>query len=49
MASKIYEHQPLNVEIEAIAGHMVVTGEFQLPFEDREVLYLTGYSVLDSS
>lgn len=49
MALEIYEHLPLNIEIRAIAGHQVVTGEIRLPFKDREILYLTGYSVVDSS
>lgn len=49
MKTELYEHLPLNTEVKAIAGHQVVTGEFRLPFDGREVLYLVGYAVMDSS
>ncbi len=48
-AMEIYTHHALNEEITAISGHYVVNDEIRLPFRDREILYLTGYSVVDSS
>ncbi|MFH2131457.1 MAG: hypothetical protein ABIK68_13865 [bacterium] len=47
--SSIYTHYPLNEENNAISGHYVVTDEIRLPFQNREILYLTGYSVVDTS
>jgi hypothetical protein len=46
---KEYIHQPLEQEITAIGGHYTVTEELRLPFEGREILYLKGYALLDSS
>jgi len=47
--SQFYTHQPLGQEIEAIAGHYMITAEKRLPFEGREVLYGTGYMAVDRS
>ena len=44
-----YVHQPLNQEITAIGGHYIVREEVRFPFEGREVLYLKGYAVMDTS
>jgi hypothetical protein len=44
-----YIHQPLNQEITAISGHYILTEEVRLPFENREILYLKGYAVMDTS
>jgi hypothetical protein len=44
-----YSHEPLNQEITAIAGYYVYTKEGRLPFQDREVLYLVGYAVIETS
>ncbi len=49
MASEVYEHQPLNEDITAISGHYVITGETRLQYLEQEILYVTGYSVVDSS
>jgi len=49
MATEIYVHHPLLQEIRAIAGHQVITGEIRLPYRNLEILYLTGYSVVDTS
>jgi len=46
---EIYTHSALNEEQTAISGHYVVTSEVRLPFHGREILYLTGYSVVDTS
>jgi hypothetical protein len=42
-------HQELNQEITAIGGHYVLTREVRLPFHGREVLYLVGCAVVDTS
>jgi hypothetical protein len=44
-----YVHQPLNQEITSIGGHYIITEEVLVPVEDREVLYLKGYAVMDTS
>jgi hypothetical protein len=44
-----YVHQPLDHEITAIGGHYILTEEVRVPFDDREVLYLKGYAVMDTS
>jgi hypothetical protein len=44
-----YVHQPLNQEITAIGGHYIITEEVRIPFEEREILYLKGYAVMDTS
>lgn len=42
-------HQPLDQEITAIGGHYVVTDEVRFPFDGREILYLKGYALMDTS
>lgn len=44
-----YVHQELDPEITAIGGHYVLTKEVRLPFREREVLYLVGYAVFDTT
>jgi hypothetical protein len=44
-----YVHQELSQEVTAIGGHYVLTKEARLPFRGREVLYLVGCAVVDSS
>ena len=44
-----YIHGTLNEEVTAIGGHYVLTGEVRIPFQDGEVLYLTGQAILDTS
>ncbi len=46
---EIYTHFVLNEEHTSITGFYVVTSEVRLPFQGREILYLMGYSVVDSS
>ena len=46
---KEHTHYDLNQENIAISGSYVLTNEVRLPFGEREVFYLTGYSVVDSS
>ena len=44
-----YVHRPLNQEITAIGGHYIITEEIRVPFQERVVLYLKGYAVMDTS
>ncbi len=44
-----YVHQELGHEITAIGGHYALTKEVRLPFRGREVLYLVGYGIFDTS
>ena len=44
-----YTHHELNRDIESISGHYTPLKEVRLPFREREVLYITGHAVLDSS
>ncbi|MCX7855094.1 MAG: hypothetical protein N2556_03810 [Anaerolineae bacterium] len=44
-----FTHPELNREVTAIGGHYVWVKEDRLPFEGREVLYLVGYVVLDTT
>lgn len=42
-------HIELNVETVGIGGHYVFTKEVRLPFNGREILYLAGYALFDTS
>ncbi len=44
-----FPHPKLNQPITAIGGHYVFVKEERLPFRGREVLYLVGYAVVDTS
>ncbi len=44
-----FVHEPLDTEIQAIAGHYVLTREVRLPWNDRELLYLVGHAIFDTS
>ena len=44
-----FPHDPLDQEIDAISGHYVLTAEHRVPYEGRELLYLVGYAVVDTS
>jgi hypothetical protein len=46
---KEYFHGDLNKEVQAIGGRYVLTTEHRLPYDEREILYLTGYAVFDST
>ncbi|MDY6881900.1 MAG: hypothetical protein V2J25_15565 [Desulfatiglans sp.] len=46
---KEYIHYDLNQEIRAIGGGYVLTKEVRLPFGDKDLFYVTGYGVIDSS
>jgi len=47
--SRYYAHPILGEEVTAIGGHYVLAKEVQLPHHGREILYLVGYAVLDST
>ena len=47
--SQPFVHEPLNVDVDAIAGHYTFTKEVRLPWEGRELLYLVGYAIIDTS
>lgn len=42
-------HPELGQEITAIGGHYVFNSEQRLRFDGRQVLYLVGYAVVDTS
>ncbi|MFC1892514.1 hypothetical protein ACFLYR_00525 [Chloroflexota bacterium] len=44
-----YTHLPLNEEVTSIAGYFCPTKEVRLPFNDKEVLYVVGQAVIESS
>jgi hypothetical protein len=44
-----FAHPKLGREVTAIGGHYVFGKEIRLPFNGREILYLVGYAVLDST
>jgi len=44
-----FVHEPLNTEVDAIAGHYTFTREVRLPWDGRELLYLVGYAIIDTS
>ena len=46
---KTYTHQSLNREVKAIGGHYRFTDEIRLNFEGREILYLKGYAIFDTT
>ena len=49
MNTKEFLHIKLNEEIQSISGHMVFQKEERISVYGKEVLYLVGYSITDSS
>jgi hypothetical protein len=47
--AKEFVHHKIDEEVRAIGGQYTLTKEVRLPFGDREVLYITGYAVFDTS
>ena len=47
--SQDFVHPQLGCEVTAIGGHYVFGNEIRMPFDSREILYLVGYAVLDST
>jgi len=48
-ATRPFPHDELNREIDAIAGHYVMTAEHRVEYQGRELLYLVGYGIVDTS
>jgi hypothetical protein len=46
---KTYIHRELNQEVTAIGGYYLLNAEVRLPFQGRDILYLTGYAHFDTS
>ncbi|MFN2167283.1 MAG: hypothetical protein ACK2U9_13590, partial [Anaerolineae bacterium] len=44
-----YVHQALGQEVTAIGGHYVLVKEGRLGFRGREVLYVVGHAVFDTT
>jgi len=44
-----YAHPPLNLEVSSIAGSYILVREERVVHEGRELLYLLGYGVFDST
>ncbi len=44
-----YTHIELNVEVQAIGGHYVLDKEARMPYDGREVLYVVGAGIIDTS
>jgi hypothetical protein len=44
-----YVHQELNRDITAIGGSYVLVKEARLPFGSREILYIIGHAVFDTT
>jgi hypothetical protein len=44
-----YTHIPLNEEVRSIGGYYTLEKEVRLPFNGREVLYVVGMGMVDTS
>ena len=44
-----FVHPELGGEVTAIGGHYVFNREVRLPYNGREIMYLIGYAVVDTS
>lgn len=49
MVPRPFPHDELNREVDAIAGHYVITAEHRVTFRGRDLLYLVGYGIVDTS
>jgi len=49
MTSKIFNHPALGEKVESISGHYSFLREGTLDYKGRNVLYHSGYGVIDSS
>jgi len=49
MGSHDFTHYPLEEEVRSIAGYYVINREERFPYHGREVLYLVGCGVADST
>jgi len=46
---KDFIHYDINETVRAIGGEYTLTKETRMPLQNREVLYITGYAVFDTS
>jgi len=44
-----YTHIPLNEEVRSIGGYYTLEKEVRLPFNGREILYVVGMGMVDTS
>lgn len=44
-----YIHEKMNQEIETISGYYMFYKEVRFPFNNREILYVVGFAVIDTS
>jgi len=44
-----YVHHPLDTEVNAIGGRYVFTDEFRVSFSGKELFYLVGHALFDST
>jgi len=42
-------HQPLHAEITSISGRYLIAKEVRIPLDNRDILYVTGCAVADTS
>jgi len=49
LATSLYTHPRLGEEVEAISGHYVPQREERIEWDGKELLYLVGYMIVDSS
>lgn len=49
METKEFIHPQLNDEVHSFSSHYVFQKEARLPYNGREILYYTGYSVTDNT
>jgi len=42
-------HHEINEEIKSISGQYAITKEARLPFNGKQILYITGYGLFDTS
>jgi hypothetical protein len=47
--SKEYVHCVLNEKVESISGHYIIEKEMRLPFNNRDVLVVFGFAIVDKS
>ncbi|MDP7111772.1 MAG: hypothetical protein QGH45_07405 [Myxococcota bacterium] len=49
ISAERYVHEPLDTEVTAVAGHYVLTREERLEVGGRELLYVLGHAIFDTS
>ncbi len=47
--TRTYTHIELNTEVRSIGGHYVLEKEVRMPYNGREILYVVGMGVVDTS